>query len=117
MEADIGNTTTFAHYIRTDKSGARPVPDEHLKRWIDQGWLERVTLPEPQELAPIPGTVLDPFCGSGTTLQVAADLGVNGIGIDLSPQYLDEHAKVRVGRTPSKALDELPLFAELEATP
>lgn len=33
------------------------------------------------------GTVLDPFCGSGTTLQVATLHGRNGIGIELNPVY------------------------------
>jgi hypothetical protein len=37
---------------------------------------------------PIPATVFDPFCGSGTTLQVARALGRNGIGLDLSLEYL-----------------------------
>jgi DNA modification methylase len=31
--------------------------------------------------------VLDPFCGSGTTVRVARDLGRVGIGCDLSPAY------------------------------
>lgn len=35
------------------------------------------------------GTVLDPFVGSGTTLQVAQELGLNGIGIELNPKYVD----------------------------
>lgn len=35
------------------------------------------------------GTVLDPFCGSGTTLAVARRLGLNGIGIDLRPEQVD----------------------------
>ena len=61
----------------------------------------------------IPGTILDPFVGSGTTLAVARELGLNAIGLDLSPSYLDEHAKVRVGRTPSRALETLPLFQEV----
>src|SRR5690606_18298796 len=29
--------------------------------------------------------VFDPFCGSGTTLKVAQDLGLESIGVDLNP--------------------------------
>jgi DNA modification methylase len=34
------------------------------------------------------GTVIDPFAGSGTTLAVAAELGRNGIGCELNPEYI-----------------------------
>jgi DNA modification methylase len=36
----------------------------------------------------IPGTVIDPFAGSGTTLAVAAELGRSGIGCELNPEYI-----------------------------
>lgn len=52
--------------------------------------------PYPEDLCRIPiiatcppgGVVLDPFCGTGTTLAVAADLGRTSIGIDISPEYV-----------------------------
>jgi len=36
---------------------------------------------------PIGGTVLDPFCGSGTTGRMALDLGRSFIGIEIRPDY------------------------------
>ena len=53
--------------------------------------------PYPEELCIIPikatcpagGVVLDPFCGTGTTLKVAQELNRRAIGIDLSPEYLE----------------------------
>lgn len=38
---------------------------------------------------PVPSTVLDPFSGSGTTLLVAAKLGIKAIGYELSDKYQD----------------------------
>jgi DNA modification methylase len=50
--------------------------------------VERYTRPE--------GTVVDPFCGSGTTLDVCKDTGRRGRGFDLSPQRPDiERADAR----------------------
>jgi len=37
----------------------------------------------------VPCTVLDTFAGSGTTLWVAEQLGVNSIGIELNPEYCE----------------------------
>ena len=45
---------------------------------------------EPCILAGCPsgGLVLDPFAGSGTTIQVAQQLGRRGVGIELNPAYI-----------------------------
>ena len=59
----------------------------------------------------VPGIVLDPFVGSGTTVMVARELQREGIGLDISMEYLDQQAKIRaMNLTPSNALDELPMF-------
>lgn len=60
---------------------------------------------------PIPGIVLDPFLGSGTTGLVARHLQRRWIGIDISMEYLDQQAKPRALKlTPKRALEGLPLF-------
>jgi hypothetical protein len=94
MEQEAGSA--FAHYIRTDKSGARPIPPDLLEAWIERGWLVRVALPEQKPLEPIPAVVLDPFVGSGTTCLVAKKLGRRFVGIDLSEEYV-QMARRRVG--------------------
>ena len=51
----------------------------------------------PEDLCKIPilascpaeGIVLDPFCGTGTTMLVARTLGRKSIGIDVSSEYLE----------------------------
>jgi site-specific DNA-methyltransferase (adenine-specific) len=47
---------------------------------------------------PVSGTVLDPFCGSGTTGAVAKRLGREFIGIELNPEYI-KLAKKRIKNT------------------
>ena len=41
--------------------------------------------------------MLDPFCGSGTTLYVAQQLGRAWIGIDIKPEYV-EMSKRRISK-------------------
>lgn len=75
----------------------------------------------------VPATVLDPFAGSGTTLQVARELGRHGIGLDLSYHYLHDVARARLNLDKLDAwqnntnkpelsadLSELPLFGSLK---
>ena len=51
---------------------------------------------------PVPATVLDPFCGSGTTGVVALRQGRSFIGIELNPEYI-ELARKRI-------IDDAPLL-------
>jgi site-specific DNA-methyltransferase (adenine-specific) len=46
-------------------------------------------------VTPKGGVVLDPFCGSGTTLVAAVNLGINCIGIEQDADYV-KIAKARV---------------------
>lgn len=39
--------------------------------------------------APAEGVVLDPFCGSGSTLVACELLGLRGYGVELDPGYCD----------------------------
>lgn len=77
----------FAHYTRTDNSGARPIPPDLLARWLERGWLTSVVLPEYEPPEPSPCVVLDPFFGAGTVGLVCEQLGRDWIGIELNPEY------------------------------
>lgn len=62
--------------------------------------------------AAIPGILLDPFCGSGTSGEVARECGVSFIGLDISFPYLRDQAMWRSERKHSiEKINELPLFA------
>jgi DNA modification methylase len=63
---------------------------------VTVGWEAGCACP-PAE--PVPCVVLDPFCGSGTTLKVALELGRKAWGCDISAEYLDDLAPQRMAVT------------------
>ena len=63
-----------------------PFPDELVERCLDIG-------------CPVPGVVLDPFVGSGTTIRVAVNTRRSGIGIDLNESYC-RYAAAALGQIP-----------------
>ncbi len=93
MEEACGSA--FAHYIRTDKSGARPLPPALLTDFMGRGWLtEAPPCLHPVEPADI---VLDPFMGAGTTALVCEQLDRDWFGIELNPESI-EIAKRRLAK-------------------
>lgn len=52
------------------------------------GWRPTCNCSDPPWPKPVPCTVLDPFGGSGTTGQVALELGRKAILIELNPEYI-----------------------------
>ncbi|MBZ5566969.1 MAG: site-specific DNA-methyltransferase [Acidobacteriia bacterium] len=83
------------YFLRYDPNGAKPsdvwdiLPEDTQKRGIHFA-------PYPQDLCRIPiaatcpegGVVLDPFCGTGTTMVVAQQLNRKSVGIEISDEYI-----------------------------
>jgi hypothetical protein len=86
MMQEAGGESTFAHYTRTDRNGARAIPPAMFDRWVDLGWLNQVSIP-PALAEPHRSIVLDPFMGSGTTAAVALQHGRQYLGCELNPEY------------------------------
>jgi site-specific DNA-methyltransferase (adenine-specific) len=84
------------YFLKYHPNGSKPsdvwdiIPEDTQKRASHFA-------PYPMDLCRIPilatcppqGIVLDPFCGTGTTLLAARNLGRRSVGIDLSHDYLD----------------------------
>jgi site-specific DNA-methyltransferase (adenine-specific) len=85
------------YFLKYHPNGAKPgdvweiIPEDTQKRKVHFA-------PYPRDICRIPilatcppdGIVLDPFCGTGTTMLVASELGRKSVGIDLSGEYLNE---------------------------
>jgi site-specific DNA-methyltransferase (adenine-specific) len=62
----------------------KPYPEAHFATYPPD-----LIIPCIMAGCPESGTVLDPFAGSGTTMETAARLGRNSIGIELNPKYIE----------------------------
>lgn len=83
------------YFLRYHPKGSKPsdvwdiLPEDTQKR-------DHHFAPYPEDLCKLPilatcpqgGVVLDPFCGTGTTMLAAHRLGRRSVGIDLSPHYI-----------------------------
>lgn len=102
-----GRFRNHLEYIVWGSHGAMPAPADvypsTLMRYAPPG-TDRVhvtqkplkLLQEILSVAP-PGTVLDPFMGSGTTLAAAHALGRHAVGIEIEERYC-EHAATRLSQ-------------------
>ncbi len=83
------------YFLKYHPNGSKPKDVWDIIPEDRQGGDEHYA-PYPEDLCKIPilatcppdGIVLDPFCGTGTTMLAAFRLGRKSMGIDISPQYL-----------------------------
>ena len=78
--------------VKVDGQGHPTVKPVDLMRWL----VRLVTPPG--------GTVLDPFAGSGTTLEAAIAEGFKAVGVEREPDYL-RIIQARLDRPIERALD------------
>jgi len=74
-----------ANRLALARQAARKRGDEYQKQTQTLGW--RPTCEHSAD--PVPATILDPFCGSGTAGLVALRLGRDFVGLDIKQEYLD----------------------------
>lgn len=86
-----------SQWQRNPASHDEPDPSQPL---LFEEAQKSVSLPEEpwlptcsHDLSPVPSTVLDPFCGSGSTIAAAVKLGREAIGTDASEHYARMTAK------------------------
>jgi DNA modification methylase len=69
-----------------------------------------------ESASPVGGKVLDPFVGSGTTLDVSMSLGRHAVGIDLGAAYIDQVNKFML-KSGAHCISEQAFNSTLESTP
>jgi DNA modification methylase len=79
--ADAGSAARFFYCAKADASERRNSKHPTVKPLALMRYLCRLVCPPD-------GIVLDPFCGSGTTLEAARLEGFGAIGCELNPEYI-----------------------------
>ena len=82
--AEAGGTDVVIHAISRENHGHPATFPKSLVR------------PRVLSSCPLGGLVVDPFCGAGTTLQVAIETGRRALGFDISQAYVNV-ARQRIG--------------------
>jgi site-specific DNA-methyltransferase (adenine-specific) len=80
-EIDTGSAARFFYCAKADASERRNSKHPTVKPLALMRYLCRLVCPPD-------GIVLDPFCGSGTTLEAARLEGFGAIGCELNPEYI-----------------------------
>jgi DNA modification methylase len=80
-----GNESKYGTPEEDIRGGSVTLRERHLVSTQTLGWKPAC---ECAATGIIPGAVLDPFAGSGTTLAVAAEQGRNAIGCELNAEYI-----------------------------
>jgi site-specific DNA-methyltransferase (adenine-specific) len=103
---------------------ASKIPKDEFDRWFQQIWnipgasTKQHPAPFPLELASrlvrmfsfAGDTVLDPFCGSGTTMIAALRTGRNSIGVEIEPEYCRMAARYLKAENPDLFSSEKLIF-------
>jgi site-specific DNA-methyltransferase (adenine-specific) len=80
---DTGSAARFFYCAKADSSERRNSKHPTIKPLALMRYLCRLVCPPD-------GIVLDPFCGSGTTLEAARLEGFQAIGCELNPEYIQD---------------------------
>lgn len=83
---------TTANRLALLRQAARERGQEYVNTTTTTGWAPGCTC----GFEPVPGVVCDPFCGSGTVMEVALKLGRHAVGIELSETYCRDHIVPRL---------------------
>jgi hypothetical protein len=95
--SDAGKALEFQHGAGNNDKTIQEYADE--AKDVLSGYFREFTFPQRQtvtwsscdcESDPVPGRVLDPFAGSGTTLSVAKELGYDAYGADLDVSHWED---------------------------